>query len=77
MAVIATLVQSSELSSTVSGSATPTVAVVNVSQTKLEAMPDVDLSAKEAGSVIAYNNSTSTWIATNAQDNQTLNGGAF
>ena len=77
MAVIATLAQSSELSSTVSGSATPTVAVVNVSQTKLEAMPDVDLSAKEAGSVIAYNNSTSTWIATNAQDNQTLNGGAF
>ena len=77
MAVIATLAQSSELSSTVSGSTTPNVAVVNVSQTKLEAMPDVDLSAKEAGSVIAYNNSTSTWIATNAQDNQTLNGGAF
>ena len=78
MAVIATLAQSSELSSTVSGSTTtPDVAVVNISQTKLEAMPDVDLSAKEAGSVIAYNNDTGIWIATNAQDNQTLNGGAF
>ena len=77
MAVIATLAQSSELSSTVSGSTTPNVAVVNVSQTRLEAMPDVDLSAKGAGSVIAYNNDTGIWIATNAQDNQTLNGGAF
>mgnify|MGYP003315270710 FL=1 len=77
MAVIATLAQSSELSSTVSGTSAPNVAVVNVSQTRLEAMPDVDLSAKGAGSVIAYNNATSTWIATNSQDNQTFNGGSF
>ena len=77
MAVIATLAQSSELTSTVSGSTTPNVAVVNVSQTRLEAMPDVDLSAKGAGSVIAYNNVTNTWIATNSQDNQTFNGGSF
>ena len=52
MAVIATLAQSSELSSTVSGTSAPNVAVVNVSQTRLEAMPDVDLSAKGVGSVI-------------------------
>ena len=77
MAVIATLVQSSELSSTVSGTSAPNVAVVNVSQTRLEAMPDVDLSAKGVGSVIAYNNVTNTWIATNSQDNQTFNGGSF
>jgi hypothetical protein len=77
MAVIATLAQSSELSSTVSGTSAPNVAVVNVSQTRLEAMPDVDLSAKGVGSVIAYNNVTNTWIATNSQDNQTFNGGSF
>ena len=77
MAVIATLAQRSELSSTVSGTSAPNVAVVNVSQTRLEAMPDVDLSAKGVGSVIAYNNVTNTWIATNSQDNQTFNGGSF
>ena len=77
MAVIATLAQSSELSSTVSGTSAPNVAVVNLRPTPLEAMPDVDLSAKGVGSVIAYNNVTNTWIATNSQDNQTFNGGSF
>mgnify|MGYP003320008283 CR=1 FL=1 len=57
------------------------VTTVNLAQapsiTSTASLADVDLSAKQSGSVVNFNTTTSKWEATNAPDNLILNGGAF
>lgn len=44
---------------------------------RIEDLTNVDVSNKEPGSVLVYDNNTDKWLATLLLDKQTVNGGNF